>query len=184
MTANTTLITESDRLILRTVHISDLDAAAAMFSDPEVMRYSFDGVRSRIWVSKWIQKSRAHYESTSWGFGPWAVTLKGDNRFVGYCGFSRFDDVDGKPETEIAYRLVRPYWGKGIGTEAASVVLDHGIRVIGLDRVIALIHTPNKSSLNLASKLGMRFEKHIHFHGHALEVHYIDRAQWSSLCLR
>lgn len=184
MAANTTLITESDRLILRTVHINDLDAAAAMFSDPEVMRYSFDGIRNRIWVSNWIQKNRVHHETTSWGFGPWAVTLKGDDRFVGYCGFSRFDDIDGKPEIEIAYRLVRHYWGKGIGTEAASVVLDYGIRVIGLDRVIALIHTPNKPSLNLASKLGMRFEKAVRFHGHDLEVHSINREQWSSLYLR
>src|SRR5919202_331418 len=78
---------ETDRLILRKMTLDDAEAVFAYASDPEVTRYViWDAHRS-------IEDSRAFLELTvqkyeSGGEPDWGIVYKGDQRFVGTCGFT------------------------------------------------------------------------------------------------
>ncbi len=60
------------------------------------------------------------------------------------------------PEVEIGWRLPVAARGKGHATEAARAVLAHGLRALGLPRIVADIRPENAASIRVASKIGMR----------------------------
>ena len=81
-------------------------------------------------------------------------------------------------EVEIGYRLHPDYWNRGLITEAARVVRDHGFADLKLPRVISLVHPENIPSRRVAEKNGMRVEKEITFRGFPTLVYAITREQW------
>lgn len=150
-------IASTERLILRHFHILDAEAMYQVFCDPEVMRFS-DGVQTKEWVHDWLRTCLERYYQT-WGFGPYAVVEKQNLEVIGYCGLFFFPDVNGQPEVEIGYRLVRSTWGQGYATEAASAVRDFAFTTLGIERLIALIDPANTASIHVAEKIGMNYEQ-------------------------
>ncbi|MFI6044887.1 GNAT family N-acetyltransferase [Nocardia sp. NPDC051321] len=55
---------------------------------------------------------------------------------------------------EIGWYLSPIHGGRGLATEAAAALLQHGLINLGLTSVWALVHADNKPSLNLAARLG------------------------------
>jgi [ribosomal protein S5]-alanine N-acetyltransferase len=165
-------IATGPRVFLRHVHIGDLAAFTALFADPEVMHFG-PGPQSADWTAQWIRGCLEDYYA-KWGFGLWAVVHREQHRVLGYCGLTHFDDVNGNPENELGYRLLRSGWGHGFGTEAASLARDYAIETLGLRRLIALIHSGNVRSIRVAVKLGMRLEKTISFRGRPADVHVLE----------
>src|SRR5439155_21521305 len=68
-----------------------------------------------------------------------AMIVRSSETLGGYCGFFHHE-VDGKMEIEIGYRLDSAFWNRGLDTEAARAVRDHGFRDLKLNYVISLIH--------------------------------------------
>jgi RimJ/RimL family protein N-acetyltransferase len=81
-------------------------------------------------------------------------------------------------EVEIGYRLHPDYWNRGLITEAARAVRDHGFADLKLPCVISLIHLENIPSRRVAEKNGMKVEKEITFRGFPTLVYAITREQW------
>jgi RimJ/RimL family protein N-acetyltransferase len=154
------IITETERLILREFTIGDLDDMAALFADPEVMRFSL-GTKSREQTERWIRGCQEDYSPERWGFGLWAVVLEQSSDLIGFCGLSRFDDIDGQPEVEVGYRLARRFWGQGLATEAALATRDYAFQTLGLTRLISIIEPANSASVRVAEKTGMTLEKEL-----------------------
>ena len=123
------LIAETERIVLRHFHAADLDDMADLFADPEVMRFG-TGPQSRDWTREWLRKCLEDYFQ-KWGFGLWAVVHRPDRRLIGFCGLTLFDDIDGRREIEIGYRLMRSYWGRGLATEAAAAVREYAFGYLG-----------------------------------------------------
>ena len=71
------------------------------------------------------------------------MIVRSSETLVGYCGFFHHE-VDGKMEIEIGYRLDSAFWNRGLASEAARTVRDHGFRDLKLDYVISLI--PSRKS--------------------------------------
>ncbi len=136
---------------------------AEVFGDPEVMRFG-RGPRPREWVQQWLRGCLEDYYQ-KWGFGLWAVIHKADRRVIGFCGLTHFDDIDGRPEIELGYRLARAYWGHGLATEAARAARDHAFGTLVLPRLVAAIDPANVRSLRVAEKTGLRYEKDVIFQG-------------------
>jgi [ribosomal protein S5]-alanine N-acetyltransferase len=164
------------RLLMRHLRILDAKALAHVFGDPEVM-YHGDGIKSNKWIEVWLQSCITQYAQL--GFGPYAVVEKESQDFVGYCGLFHFPDVNGKPEIEIGYRLVRAAWGKGYATESARAVRDYAFATLGLNRLIAIIEPSNIASIRVAEKIGMHHEQDVMFDGysHPDHVYAITRAR-------
>lgn len=141
---------ETDRLRLRQFTPGDLDDLARFFANPAVMR--FMGVagetHSRGEVEQALQSIIAHWEK--YGFGRWAVTLKGHGGLIGYGGLRSFGR-----DAELVYLLDEPYWGRGLTTELASACLRFGFDCRPFDRIVALSKPENLASRRVLEKVGM-----------------------------
>jgi|SRR5689334_23377574 len=158
----------TERLFLHHFRPQDHEAMYRIFCDPEVMRFS-EGVKDKEWVQAWLYQCRERYQN--WGFGPYAVVEQSNQGVVGYCGLFFFPDLDGQAETEIGYRLARSAWGKGYASEAAQAVRDYAFKILGIKRLIALIDPSNVSSVRVAEKIGMNYEKDIMLEGYTHPDH-------------
>jgi RimJ/RimL family protein N-acetyltransferase len=168
------VIAETRRLFLRCFHAADLDAMAGVFGDPEVMRFG-PGPQSPDWVREWLRGCLEDYYR-KWGFGLWAIVSRPDRRVAGYCGLTRFDDIDGRPEIEIGYRLARDFWGHGLGTEAVGAALGYAFDVLVLPRLVAIIDPGNGASIRVAEKNRLRYEKDVIFRGSLRKLYVIQQA--------
>jgi ribosomal-protein-alanine N-acetyltransferase len=151
---------ETDRLRLSPIAAEDLDAVAALYADPDVMR--FIGLRAPL--TREQTRERLDFMIGQWrehGFGMWAVLRKADGAFVGRCGLRTLDDTT---EIELGYTLAKAYWGQGYATEAARAVVRHAFDVLKLERLVAIADPANAASINVMKKLGMTFEGTGHFY--------------------
>ena len=56
---------------------------------------------------------------------------------------------------DLGYRLIKKYWGQGIGTEAALASLKYAFEKLKVDEVYAMADCENTGSNNILKKLGM-----------------------------
>jgi len=170
---------ETERLILCSFREEDVDVMARLFANPDFMRFSLGVFTERKQTVAFIEKvmgwDRAQIPSQ------FAVIPRSENAIVGYCGFFYHPD-HGIEDIEIGYRLNPDYWNRGLITEAARAVRDHGFRDWKLSRVISLIHPENIPSRRVAEKNGMTIEKEITFRGFPTLVYAITREKWLSQC--
>jgi ribosomal-protein-alanine N-acetyltransferase len=165
---------ETERLILRSFREEDVDVMAQLFANPAFMRFSLGVFTERKQTVAFIEKVMG------WDRGSipsqFAVIPRGEDAIVGYCGFFQHAEVPG--EIEIGYRLHPDYWNRGLISEAARAVRDHGFADLELPRVISLIHPENVPSRRVAEKNGMKVEKEITFRGFPTLVYAISRQEW------
>jgi len=150
-------ILETRRLVLRHLVPDDLDNLFALYSDPEVRRYFPEGILTYEETKdelEWFLNGHPKYPE----LGLWATIHKETDNFIGRCGLLPCV-IDGHPEVEVAYMLVKEYWGQGLGTEAAQGILDYGFEKLKLSRLISLIDEDNLASIKVARNIGMSFEK-------------------------
>lgn len=167
------MIAESDRLIIREFEVSDSASLLDVFGDEEVMRYG-DGIKTLEWVEHSIREWRKDYRAL--GYGKWAVVTKDSSQLLGYCGLEDLA-MDGKQEVAIGYRLARTYWGQGYATEAVFAVRDYALDVLRLERLVATIDPHNTTSIRVANKAGMVYEKDAMLEGytHPDHVYVIEK---------
>jgi ribosomal-protein-alanine N-acetyltransferase len=151
------LILQTDRLTLRHLEPSDLDALAAMYRDPDVRRFFPDGMRT-------LEETRAELEWHRHGhpenpqLGLWATVERSSGTLVGRCGLLPWS-IDGVPEVELAFLISKNRWGEGLATEAARGIVHYARETLGLGRLICLIMHGNDASSRVADKVGMTFER-------------------------
>jgi len=151
---------------------------AELFTNSHFMRFSLGVFTKReqtvAFIEKVIAWDRAGIPSQ------FAVLLRGQSDLIGYCGFFHHPE-HGIEDIEIGYRLDPAYWNRGLATEAARAVRDHGFRDLKLRRVISLIHPKNIPSRRVAEKNGMTVEKEIIFRGFPTNVFALTRERWEKI---
>ena len=138
----------------------DLDDMARLLGDPEVMTY-YPRPKTRDEAVRWIEWNRGLYRLQ--GYGLWVLNAL-DGGFVGDCGLTP-QVVDGVTELEVGYHVVPALQGQGYATEAAAASRDFARDVLGVTRLIAIIHPDNRPSQRVAEKIGLRPEKRSTVHG-------------------
>ena len=138
----------TDRLVLRPLGWDDLPDLQVLDADPEVMAYidpprTADDVRERT-------LARLDPAHDAMGLGYWAGLERG--RFVGWWLLT----PQGPGLGEIGWRLHPSAWGRGLATEGARAVLDHGFGTVGLDRVVAQTMVVNLASRGVMRRIGLR----------------------------
>jgi ribosomal-protein-alanine N-acetyltransferase len=152
-------VIETERLRLRMVLPSDLDDLAALFADPDVVRYVGNGQPAdRTEAEKALNSIIAHWEKH--GFGRWIVEDKQTSEFFGYGGLR---SLFGTPE--VVYHFAKRHWGKGFATETARASLNFGFNERDFKRVVAIAQPENTASIHVMEKLGMRFEERTSYYG-------------------
>jgi ribosomal-protein-alanine N-acetyltransferase len=147
------LITE--RLVLRGPLEKDIQPVFDIHADLDVMRYygvePYDSLEKSKKHLDWLAK--IHKEETGLR---WIITLKDEDTYIGDVGF--YDWEKKHRRAEIGYILGKPYWGKGIMTEAIRAALDYGFNEMNLNRIQALIDPRNDASKRVAEKHGFKYE--------------------------
>jgi [ribosomal protein S5]-alanine N-acetyltransferase len=164
---------ETQRLILREFQPEDFRDLAPILADPQVMRFSPTGTVSITQTQARIKGFIACYKE--FGFGKWAVILKESNQLIGYCGIA-VEQIDGKDEKELGYRLNSRYWGRGLATEAASAAIKCGLEKFNLPCVLGIVERENIASVRVLEKVGMRHQKTTIFHEIEMDLYRIDAA--------
>jgi ribosomal-protein-alanine N-acetyltransferase len=146
---------ETERLLLRRYALEDAEEQLRIVSDAEFRRHFPESYRpTRDQVVWWFGASGEHWKQ--FGYGVWAMELKGEGRLVGYCGLRHLAPTD---EVELLYGCDRAYWGRGLVTEAARASLRYGFGRMGFGRVMAVTDRDNGGSRRVMEKCGMRYER-------------------------
>jgi RimJ/RimL family protein N-acetyltransferase len=135
--------------------IDDLDEMSAMLGDHDVMRY-YPRPKNRDEALAWITWNQALYQRE--GFGLWVIALRETGEFVGDCGLTP-QEVEGTVDVEVGYHVRADLQGRGYATEAAAACRDHARIVLGVRRLIAIIHPANRPSQRVAEKIGLAYER-------------------------
>jgi [ribosomal protein S5]-alanine N-acetyltransferase len=172
----TNRVLQTERMVLRQMEMGDVDDLMGIFSDPEAMRY-YPNTKSRQETEEWVR--RAHESYRDHGFGLWVAILEDSGEFVGQCGLT-VQEVEGKNEVEIGYLFLREFWGRGLATEAARAVRDHGFHTLGYARLISLIDPGNLASRRVAEKIGLTQEKEVEKWGKRICVYAIRKGSFAT----
>jgi RimJ/RimL family protein N-acetyltransferase len=168
------MILETPRLILRPFREKDVERFAELMANHDFMRFSL-GPNTHEQTQRVLQKFLSWNQT---GLpSQFAVIFRGNNELIGYCGFLH-QEIDGRNEIEIGYRLHPDHWNRGLASEAAQVVRDHAFRDLNLPKVISLIHPDNIASRRVAEKNRMKIERKTVFRGFPTLVFAITREQW------
>lgn len=166
---------ETERLMLHSFREEDVDRMTQLFANRDFMRFSLGVFTERRQTIAFLEKVMG------WDCAgipsQFAVVPRGEDVIIGYCGFF-YHPEDAIEDIEIGYRLHPDYWNRGLITEAARAVRDHGFRDWNLARVISLIHPENNPSRRVAEKNGMKVETKITFRGFPTLVYAITREEW------
>lgn len=145
---------ETPRLRLRQWCDSDRAAFAAMNADPQVMEY-FPSLQTRTGSDASIDAWQAQFASQGWS--NWAAELLETCQFIGFVGLSVPRRAFAfSPCVEIGWRLARPFWGRGLATEAAREALRFGFERLELREIVSFTALGNRRSRAVMERIGLR----------------------------
>jgi len=174
---------ETERLILREYRLDEADKMALyrIFSDSRVTRY-YNLKTFTEPTEAWRLLQKRHDRFWQGRGVRWAIVPKGQEELIGSCGFN---SLNYKTKVgEVGYELARPYWQRGIMTEAVSAAISYGLANLPLQRIEAWIMPENRASANLLLKLGFQSEGILENKGywngrfHDLELFSLLAEQW------
>lgn len=96
-------------------------------------------------------------------------------------GWSGLMPLSGTDEIEVGYGMIKKFWGRGIGYEAAKAWLDFGFKRKNLSRIVAVAYPENTGSRRIMEKLGMNYEKTETHYGAKCVFYGISRAEFANL---
>jgi ribosomal-protein-alanine N-acetyltransferase len=150
-------ILTTERMVLRELRPSDAAPVFALRSDALVMQHvprplarTMEDAEALITL---INTTVAASDAVQW-----AMTLKGDDTFMGLIGFWRMEKE--QYMAELGYTLARDHWGKGLISEAIATVVDFGFNTLGFHRVEAITRPENTGSIRALEKNGFVREAH------------------------
>lgn len=137
------------QLQLRPLGESDVEALHALWTQPGVRRYLWDGrmlsqeqTRDAVVQSAWWFEQR--------GYGLWAAH-DAEGELVGFCGYGFFRDGH---ELELLYGVSEPHWLKGYAREMSEIMVAYGFDTLHLAEIRASTDTPNLGSQRVLKRLG------------------------------
>ncbi len=143
---------ETERLILRPLRESDLDAYTAMYQTSEVRRWlhlADDYGRDEAWAGMAAMLGQWELRNT----GNWALEEKPSGAFVGRAG-PYWPERKNWPGIEIGWTLHPDHWGKGYATEAGAAARDWVFANHDVDAIYSCILDDNLASQAVAKRLG------------------------------
>lgn len=145
----------TERLVLAPAAPADLDDSAAMWREPEVVRFIGGAPFTR--EASWGRLLRYAGCWAMRGFSFWVVRARDTGRFVGEVGF-----MDGHRDIEPSYEdapemgwVLAPWaHGQGFAAEATAAALAWADATLTASRVVCLIEPANAPSFRVAARCG------------------------------
>ena len=157
-----TNILETERLYIRHLTIDHAPFILELLNDPSFIQNIGDrNVRTIADAASYITKGPvSSYEKN--GFGLDLVILKETGESIGICGLIKRDTLE---DVDIGYAFLPKFWKKGYAVESARAVLEYGLTVQKLNRIVAITLESNKGSVRVLERIGLKFEKMVKLAG-------------------
>lgn len=167
-------IIETERLILREFTINDVEAVYEFNSNIELHKYTGDEIIESRERAKEIIKDIWFKDYEKYGYGRWAVIFKPENKIIGFAGLKYLPKIK---ETDIGYRFLPKYWGKGIATEVSKEIIKYGFNELKLEKIIGIAMPENIGSWKVLEKIGLTLYKVDDYDGDGKDYNWykIDR---------
>ncbi|MHC0036989.1 GNAT family N-acetyltransferase [Pseudoneobacillus sp. C159] len=166
------MMIETERLILRPLHLDDADMIESLASEYEV-------AKTTLTIPHPYPKGAAEdfiksvLESEKTGrILIYAMIEKETEQFLGIMNVSIQSQYK---RGELAYWVGKPFWGKGYGTEAAKALLTYCFEKLELNKVFAAAFTDNPGSWRVMEKIGLSYEG-------TLKQHVARDGEFKDLC--
>jgi ribosomal-protein-alanine N-acetyltransferase len=156
------VVIETDRLLLRTFTEDDAALLFELNVDPEVTRYTHDGM-SDLSQAKKVLDEVILPQYALYHHGRWAVLQKSNLQFTGWCGLKC---VPERQEIDLGYRFKKIFWGKGFATEAAFASLQYGFYHLGFQKIVGRALPENLASIRVLEKCGLHYVGEEYVHGY------------------
>lgn len=144
---------ETDRILLRHWRDDDAETLFKWASDPDV------GPRAGWPPHKSVEESREVIKNFFSNDDTWAIELKETFEIIGCIGVLRSSVSNLKiagNECEVGYWVAKPYWGKGICTEALRLVIDYCFNVNKFNAIWGDYFPENPASGKVMEKCGFK----------------------------
>ena len=146
---------ETERLILRRWEETDAENLFEYARDPDV------GPRAGWPAHRNVEESRRIIREALSGAETYALCLKPDGKPVGSIGLhlnGHTDMTSRDDECELGYWIAKPFWGRGLITEAAKEILRHAFEDIGMQKVWVGCYEGNIQSRRVQEKCSFRYQ--------------------------
>jgi len=147
-------VLKGKRIILRKLKPSDASSIAKYANDKGVYRYTL-----RIPYPYKLKDAKDFIKITNkeWKKGTkYRFGIVFNKEVIGTISLE--DIKQDHKKAELGYWIGRPFWGKGITSEAVHLILDFAFNDLKLNRISAYTFTPNKASQKVLLKNGFKKE--------------------------
>jgi RimJ/RimL family protein N-acetyltransferase len=164
---------EGTDVVLRRHVPGNLAAFLRWYSDAEVARLTRyqDGPMRAEEIERFFTARALGAESLSL-----AVHVRDTNRLIGTCALSQLDSDNGSALYHITIGE-KDAWGRGYGTEATRLMLDHAFGALGLHRIALFVFEFNERAIRTYQHCGFVIE------GRARESIFRDGRWWDELAM-
>jgi RimJ/RimL family protein N-acetyltransferase len=164
---------EGERVVLRRHVPANVAAFRRWYADPEVARLARyqDSPMREDEVNRFFQLRALGPESLTM-----AIHEKTTGRLIGTCAFSQLDGDNGSAMYHITIGE-KDVWGRGYGTEATRLMVDHAFGTLNLHRIALSVFEFNERAIRAYARVGFLTE------GRAREAVWRDGRWWDELSM-
>ena len=143
------IIAQTPRFVSRNFKPREEDMYMSLFEDARVTIHLPD--RSR---EEHIAIFRKAFDDYAEGnvLGRWGIFNNSDGDFIGLCLLRNYENEDGK--IELGYVIHQKYWGKGIASEMAIIMVNYALMHIKPKELVAVTTLGNIGSQRVLEKAG------------------------------
>lgn len=150
----------TERLELRQMSPDDAEAFFGLRSDPQVLRYTHEAPAESVAAARRALATYPDFDRI--GYGRWGCYLKDTGELIGFSGLKWIEELGA---TDLGYRFLPEYWGRGYATESGRASLRYGFEEIGLERICGFVLPANAASIRVLEKLEFERDGVVDFAG-------------------
>jgi RimJ/RimL family protein N-acetyltransferase len=147
------MVLKGNKVILRPVRLSDAGRFVKWFNDPEVYQFIMTrGVNLKD-ERKWV---RSHISGKVKNDLFLCIDTK-QGIHIGTIGLHKIN----KQNKHASFGITigeKEFWNQGLGSEAASLIIDHGFRKLKLHRIDLDVYSNNPRAIKVYKRLGFKKE--------------------------
>jgi [ribosomal protein S5]-alanine N-acetyltransferase len=156
------------RVIIKTPVLNDFENLYDLQSNPEIMTFIGNGIRSAEEVAFGLSKAINHQKKHGFSLG--CVFKKDNLKFIGRAGLIYKNYDDQQTEIEIAYALLPEYWRQGYATEIVLNLIQWAHESLQITAIVAVVNPDNFGSKKVLTKAGMTLSREEFYNDKPVEI--------------
>ena len=144
------IIAQTPRFVIRDFKPEEEATYLALFDDPRVTLHL--PKRSRKEQIEIFRKAIEGYGQNA-SLGRWGIFNNVDGDFIGMCLLRNYYEEEGR--IELGYSLRHNYWGKGIASEMAIIMVSYALTHTDANEIVGVTTLGNTGSQKVLEKAGL-----------------------------